>query len=220
MGSEKAEMRFLITDDHSIIRLGLRQALLEQYPTALFAEAPNAFEALEHARTAPFDAILLDITMPDRSGLDILADLKSAQPDTPILVISMHGEEQFALRALRAGASGYINKSELADEVVTAVRKMLAGRRYVSATLAERLAADAAGSASNASHEALSAREFEVLRMIANGRSGKEIASALSLSYKTVSTYRARILQKLHLQTNFDLVEYARREGLTEESGL
>ena len=220
MASAEAELRFLIADDHSIIRLGLRLALLEQYPAARFAEATNAHEALEHARTTSFDAILLDITMPDRSGLDILLDMKSAQPDTPILVVSMHGEEQFALRALRAGASGYINKSELADEVVNAVRKVLAGRRYVSETLAERLAAEATGTASNASHEALSAREFEVLRMIANGRSGKEIAGALALSYKTVSTYRARILQKLHLQTNYDLIEYARREGLTEESGL
>jgi DNA-binding NarL/FixJ family response regulator len=218
--SSAPEIRILIADDHSIIRLGLRHRLREQFATAEFAEAENAHQAVEQVRNAPFDVILLDITMPDRSGLDILADLKAAQPTTPILVISMHGEEQFATRALRAGASGYINKAEAADEVVGAVRKVLAGRRYVSEALAERLASEVGVAATRSSHGALSAREFEVLRMIATGRSGKEIAAALSLSYKTVSTYRIRLLQKLQLQTNYDLVEYARREGLTEESGV
>lgn len=220
MPAAPAELRFLIADDHAVIRLGLQHTLREQYPAAIFAEATTAFEALNHARSTRFDAILLDITMPDRSGLDILADLKAAQPSTPVLVISMHGEEQFAMRALRAGASGYVNKSEVAEEIVTAVRKVLAGRRYVSDTFAERLAADVRGESGRASHEALSAREFEVLRLIAIGKSGKEIAAALSLSYKTVSTYRVRVLQKLHLQTNYDIVEYARRERLTEESNL
>lgn len=216
----QADLRFLIADDHSIIRLGLRHTLQIHFPGAVFVEAANAAEALAHSRAAQFDAILLDITMPDRSGLDILSDLKTEQPETPVLVISMHGEEQFAPRVLRAGASGYINKSEVADEVVSAVRKVLAGRRYVSAALAERLASQIGKETPATSYEALSAREFEVLRMIAVGRSGKEIAAALSLSYKTVSTYRVRVLQKLNLQTNFDLVEYARREGLTESSAV
>jgi DNA-binding NarL/FixJ family response regulator len=160
--------------------------------------------------------------MPGRSGLDLLPELRATQPDSPVLVMTMHAEEQFAERVLKAGGAGYIMKSELADELVTAVRKVLAGHRYVSESLGERLAMRLSGRGaveSGSLHE-LSAREFEVLRMIAEGKSGKEIAGHLSLSYKTVSTYRTRLLEKLRLRTNHDLIQYARREGLIFDSAV
>ena len=217
--SELPQLRVLIADDHTTIRLGIRTALETQYK-AEFTEAKDARAALEQARARKFDLILLDITMPGRSGLDILPDLKSAQGETPILVISMHPEEQFALRVLQAGAAGFISKSALAHELLSAVERVLAGRRYVSESLGERLASDVVRGAPRESHETLSAREFEILRMIASGKSGKEIAADLSLSYKTVSTYRTRMLRKLELRTNHDLREYALRERLLEDSAL
>ena len=214
-------LQILVVDDHAIIRLGIQLALQHHFD-ARIVEAKNAQEALERARATRFDLILLDITMPGRSGLDVLPELRLAQPESPILVMTMHAETQFAERVLRAGGAGYIMKSALADELVSAVRKVLSGHRYVSEALGERLASIVSGGAgvTRGSHEALSAREFEVLRMIAHGKSGKEIAGELSLSYKTVSTYRTRILQKLNLRTNHDLTSYARREGLSEEAGL
>jgi two-component system invasion response regulator UvrY len=219
VGKKTGPLRILVADDHTAIRLGVQHALKARFD-ADFMEARDARGALEQARKHPFDLILLDITMPGRSGLDILPDLKIAQPRTPILVVSMHGEEQFALRVLQAGASGFINKSALADELLSAVEKVLAGRRYVSESLGERLASDFVRGAARSSHEMLSTREFEILRMIAAGKSGKEIAAELSLSYKTVSTYRTRILQKLDLRTNHDLRQYALRERLLEDSAL
>jgi two-component system, NarL family, invasion response regulator UvrY len=213
------KLHVLIADDHAIIRLGIRQALLHEFD-ADFAEAGDARETLELARTTPFDLVLLDITMPGRSGLDVLTELKTALPNAPVLVVSMHAEEQYAMRAIRQGAAGYITKSQLAGELVAAVRKVLDGRRYISEALGERMAATIAGDSGTAGVEELSTREFEVLRLIATGRSGKEIAADLSISYKTVSTYRTRILQKLNLRTNHELVEFARREKLTEESSL
>ena len=219
MAAPDERRQILVVDDHAVIRLGIQLALQQHFP-ARIVEASNAQEALELARATRFDLILLDITMPGRSGLDVLPELRLAQPECPILVMSMHGEEQFAERVLRAGGAGYIMKSELADELVSAVTKVLSGHRYISEALAEQLAnrvSDGTGW-KHTSHEQLSAREFEVLRMIARGRSGKEIAAELSLSYKTVSTYRTRILQKLGLRTNHDLVDYARREGLNIDS--
>lgn len=211
-------LQILLADDHPIIRCGIRNALAAHLE-AQFFEAGSGREALEQAQARGFDLILLDITMPGRSGLDIIADLKIAQPDTPILVVSMHGEEQYATRVLRAGAAGYITKSQLATELIAAVQKVLAGRKYVSETVAERLASSfSAGGGGEPGHEALSGREFEVLRLIAAGHSGKEIAAMLSISYKTVSTYRTRILEKLGLQTTHQLAQYARQHGLTEES--
>ena len=217
--SKPSQLRVLIADDHTAIRLGIRTALETRY-AAEFTEAKDAPAALEQARAHRFDLILLDITMPGRSGLDILPDLKLAQSATPILVVSMHEEEQFALRVLQAGAAGFINKSALADELLSAVDKVLTGRRYVSESLGERLASDFVRGAQRDSHETLSPREFEILRMIASGKSGKEIAADLSLSYKTVSTYRTRLLTKLGLRTNHDLREYALRERLLEDSAL
>lgn len=219
MNKRPSRLRVLVADDHTAVRLGMRSALETRYTVDL-TEAKDARAALEHAAAQQFDLILLDITMPGRSGLDILPDLKIAQSATPILVVSMHAEEQFALRALQAGAAGFINKSALAGELLTAVERVLAGRRYVSESLGERLASDFVRGAPRESHETLSAREFEILRMIASGKSGKEIAADLSLSYKTVSTYRTRMLKKLDLRSNHDLREYALRERLLEESAL
>ena len=216
---KKIPLRVLIADDHTAIRLGIAHALKVRFD-ADFTEARDARGALEQARNHPFDLILLDITMPGRSGLDILPDLKIARPRTPILVVSMHGEEQFALRVLRAGAAGFISKSALADELLAAVERVLSGRRYVSESLGEWLASAFVQGAPRSSQETLSTREFEILRMIAAGKSGKEIAAELSLSYKTVSTYRTRILQKLGLRTNHDLREYALRERLLEDSAV
>ena len=212
-------LKVLLADDHPTIRIGIRAALQIRYATDV-TEARDARTALDHARARKFDLILLDITMPGRSGLDILPDLKIAQPTTPVLVVSMHAEDQFALRVLQAGAAGFINKSALADELLTAVEKVLAGRRHVSESLGERLAADFVRGGHRESHETLSAREFEILRMIALGKSGKEIAADLSISYKTVSTYRTRMLKKLGLRNNHDLREYALRERLLEDSAL
>jgi DNA-binding NarL/FixJ family response regulator len=223
MADEKNPLRrFLLADDHAIVRGGVRQVLSAMFPEAEFVEVETAGAALQKAREQKLDLILLDVTMPGRSGLDALAELKEAQPRTPILVLSMHGEEQFAMRAFRAGASGYITKSSMPNELLKAVDRVLAGGRYVSETMAEHFAAvfQAAHEPKSAgSQEALSAREFEVLRMIAAGKSGKDIAADLSLSFKTVSTYRTRLLLKLDLRTNADLVKYALREGLIEGLG-
>ena len=210
--------RFLLADDHPVIRAGVRGLLRERFPGAEFIEAATAREALAAAReSGPFHGILLDINLPGRSGLEILGELREAQPRAPVLVLSMHSEEQFATRALRAGAAGYITKDQAPEELARAVEKVLAGGHYVSASLAEHLAAMLHSRAPEAAHEALSAREFEVLRMLARGRSGKEIAALLSLSFKTVSTYRARLLQKLRLHSNAELAQYALRHGLLDE---
>jgi DNA-binding NarL/FixJ family response regulator len=210
-------LRFLLADDHAVVRAGVEQILSAEFK-ATFRYAENAREALEMARREKLDLILLDVALPGRSGLDVLGELKSTQPQTPILILSMHAEEQFALRALRGGASGYVTKSTAATELVQAVKKVLEGGHYVSASLAEVLASalQSTSPTTALSHEALSQREFEVLRMIAMGKSGKEIAAELSLSFKTVSTYRTRILEKLHLRTNADLTQYCLRHGLIQ----
>jgi DNA-binding NarL/FixJ family response regulator len=215
------KLQILVVDDHAIIRLGIQLALQQQFPVRI-VEASDAIEALELVRATRFNLILLDITMPGRSGLDLLPELRATQPDTPVLVMTMHAEEQFAERVLKAGGAGYIMKSELADELVSAVGKVLAGHRYVSEALGERLAMrlSGRGALERGSFHELSAREFEVLRMIASGKSGKEIASHLSISYKTVSTYRTRLLEKLNLRTNHDLTVYARREGLIIDAAV
>ena len=209
-------LTFLIADDHAIVRRGVKDLLAEEFPGAEFGEAATAQAALEHAWKQPCDLIVLDIAMPGRSGLDILKDLKAAQPATPVLVQSMHAEDHFAVRVFKAGGSGYITKDSMPEELVRAVRRLLAGGRYVSASLAEKLAGVLASDGSRPAHELLSDREFQVLRMLAAGRAVKEIGAELSLSIKTISTYRARIFEKLNLRTNQDLARYAVREGLIE----
>ncbi|MEO7166707.1 MAG: response regulator transcription factor [Spartobacteria bacterium] len=213
---EPDQLKFLLADDHAVVRRGLRELLAEEFPRAIFGEAGTAQETLEQCWQEPWDLIVLDITMPGRTGLEILQDLRTAQPKTPILVQSMHAEDHFAMRVLKNGAAGYITKETLPAELLLAVHKVLAGGRYVSQSLAEKLASFFATDTNRPIHEILSDREFQVLRMIAEGRATKEIAAELSLSIKTISTYRARLLQKLNVRSNSELVQYAMREGLIE----
>ena len=209
-------MRVLIADDHAVFRRGLRETLAEAFSRVTFGEAKTAQETLEHVRRLEWDVVILDISMPGKSGLDILDELKRSRPKLPILLLSMHPEEQFARRALKAGAAGYLTKESVPEELKEAVKKVAAGGRYVSATLAEKLAVDLREGADTPIHELLSAREFQVLRMIASGKSVKEIAEEISLSVKTVSTYRARILEKTGMKSNAELIRYALQTQLVD----
>jgi len=202
-------LRILIADDHAVVRCGVRDILAQGFPSARFGEACNADEVFQQVWTKEWDLVILDITMPGRSGLDVLKELKSARPGLPLLVLSMHPEDQFAKRCLKAGASGYLNKDIAADELVRAVKKAVAGGKYVSRSLAEKLAVDLETHVQGQPHEALSNREFQVMRMISAGRTVSEIARELSLSVKTVSTYRARIMIKMNMRTNAELTRYA-----------
>jgi len=209
-------MRVLIADDHAVFRRGLKETISEAFPKVAFGEAKSAQEALEHARVRDWDIVILDISMPGKSGLDILNDLKRLRPRLPILLLSMHPEEQYARRALKAGASGYLTKESVPEELKLAVRKIVAGGRYVSSTLAETLASDLRKGVDVPVHEILSDREFQVLRMIASGKTVKQIADEIGLSVKTVSTYRARILEKTDLKTTAALIRYAFQAQLVD----
>lgn len=209
-------MKILIVDDHMLVRQGLKQILAEEFPNVEFGEAATAAEALQCVQKNTWDIVLLDLNMPDRGGLDVLVDLKLLQPSMPILVLSMHPEAEFAVRVLKAGAAGYLTKQSAAEEMVTAIRKAVAGGRYITASLAEQLASDIAEGSTSLPHESLSNREFQTLRLLASGKSVKEIGGMLNLSGKTVSTYRARILEKLQLKSTVDLARYAMEHGLVE----
>ena len=210
------QVRILVVDDHVIIRQGLKQILAEAFSKAVFGEANNGNEALEQIEKQLWDVVLLDITMPGKGGLDVLKQIVSAQPNLAVLVLSMHPEDQYALRALKSGAAGYLTKNIASEEVVGAVKKVLAGGKYVSAALAEELAANLNTPAVSAPHETLSDREFQVMRLIALGKGVKEIGFELSLSVKTISTYRTRLLQKMKLKTNAEIIRYAMHEKLVE----
>jgi two-component system, NarL family, invasion response regulator UvrY len=208
-------LRILIVDDHGIVREGLRQLLAAKFPNAVFGEARTAREALTLLKQ-PWHVMLLDITMPGQSGFDVLTQIRVIQPELKVLVLTMHSEDQYALRVLKAGASGYLTKETASQEVVSAVSKVLAGGKYVSATLAENLVANLNSPSPKSPHESLSDREYQVLRMLAIGKSVKEIGYDLSLSIKTVSTYRTRVLKKLNLHTNADVIRYAIEHRLVE----
>jgi two-component system invasion response regulator UvrY len=207
-------MRVLIVDDHAILRRGLRALLSDAFHDAAFGEASNAEEALEQLGKKGWDVALLDITLPGKSGLDLLKELKAARPKLPVLVLSVHPEDQFAVRALKAGAAGYMTKESAPEELVNAIRKILAGGQYVSPTLAEKLALSVRKDSTRTPHETLSDREYEVMCRIASGRTVTEIAGDLSLSVKTISTYRARILEKLGVRNSTEITRYAIRNGL------
>jgi two-component system, NarL family, invasion response regulator UvrY len=209
-------IHFLIVDDHAIIRQGLKQILADAFPNSTFGEAGDGPDALRRVRDRPWDIVLLDITMPGGGGLDALQQLVEARASMAVLVLSMHPEDQFAVRVLKAGAAGYITKNTASEEVVGAVRKVLAGGKYVSSALAETLASGLAPAAGTRPHELLSQREAQVMKLIAIGKSAKEIAADLALSVKTVSTYRARILEKMKFKTNADIIRYAMHEKLVE----
>jgi len=209
-------MRILIADDHALVRRGLREILTEEFPEAEVGEAETVPQTLQQIHSRQWDVVVLDITMPDGSGLDVLNDVKTTRPNLPVLVLSMHPEEQYALRALKAGAAGYLTKETATTELVAAVRKVLAGQKYVSAALAERLAADLSAGGEGPRHQALSDREYQVMLMIASGKSVSEVAEELSLSVKTVSTHRWHILKKMGMKTNADLTRYAMEMGLLD----
>jgi two-component system invasion response regulator UvrY len=209
-------VRILIADDHAVVRRGLRQILSEAFARSVFGEATNSQEALERVWKEPWDIVILDLTMPGRSGLDVLKEIKRERPKLPVIILSMHPEDQFAVRLLKAGASGYMTKESAPDELVGAVKKAVAGGRYVSTALAEKLASLIVHDAQNAPHENLSDREFLILRMIASGKPVSAIAHDLSLSVKTVSTYRSRLLEKMSMSNNSELVHYAFQNQLVE----
>ena len=209
-------MKILLADDHAILREGLMQLLAREFPKATFAEAATARETLDCLARQRWDVLVLDIFMPGRSGLDVLCAVRQQYPDLPVLVLSSAPEEQLAVRVLKGGARGYLNKQAAPEELVKAVRKLLAGGHYTSTALAERLVAEI-GRTDRSAQEQLSDREYTVLRRLAGGRSLKDIAAELSLSPKTVSTYRVRILAKLHLTKTAELIRYALEHGMHEE---
>lgn len=209
-------MKILITDDHAVLRRGLRQILEDGFGKIQFGEAANAGEAIAAVAREHWDLVVLDITMPGRSGLDALKEIKTIKPNMRVLVLSVHSEDQFAVRVLKAGASGFLNKDSAPEELVKAVRKVVAGGRYVSASLAEKLAFNLDHPSDELPHQKLSDREFQVLRMIGSGKTVSEIAEELGLSVKTVSTYRARILEKMKLNTNAELTRYSFENKLVE----
>lgn len=202
-------LKILIADDHAIVRRGIKDILAEEFTTAEFGEADSAPHVLDLARKQKWDVLILDITLPGRSGLEVLKDIKHECPKLPVLILSMHSEDQFAIRTLRAGAAGYLTKENASEELVKAVEKVLGGGRYVSSAFAERLIATLATHSEKLLHESLSDREYQVMYMIASGKAAKEIATELSLSAKTISTYRARILEKMRMQNNAELIHYA-----------
>jgi DNA-binding NarL/FixJ family response regulator len=208
-------MKVLIADDHAIVRHGLKQILLERYPGASIAEAGNGLDALTLAREHDWDIVLLDISMPGKSGLEVLKELRQIQPKTPVLILTAHPEEQYAIRVLRAGAAGYLTKESAADQLVAAVQRLIGGGKHISQNVAELLATKLSAAEENLAHETLSDREYQVLCLIASGKTIGHIARDLALSANTISTYRARILEKMGMTTNADLTRYVIENGLS-----
>ena len=207
-------VRVLIVDDHTIVRCGLRALLANEFRGAAFGEAADARQAFAQLRKKQWDIALLDITLPGKSGLDLLKELKAEWPSLPVLVLSAHPEDQFALRVLKAGAGGYLTKESAPEELAKAIHKILDGGRYVSPALAEKLALGVGTDLTRTPHEMLSDREYAVMARIASGKTVKEIGEELSLSAKTISTYRARVLEKLSVKNSAEIVQYAIRNGL------
>jgi DNA-binding NarL/FixJ family response regulator len=210
------DLKILLADDHAVVRSGLKQILADEFRRATFGEASNAHEALTLLGKEKWDVVLLDITMQGRSGLDVLREIKKLRPRLPVLVLSMHPENQFAVRVLKKGASGYITKESAPEELVGAINKVIAGGCYVSAALAETLAFRLSSDTQKPPQELLSDREYDVLRLIGSGKLAGEIARELSLSVKTISTYRARILEKMGMKNNAQLMRYAMEHELVE----
>ncbi len=209
-------MRILLVDDHEIVRRGLKQMLAEEFPKAGFGEAGCVPEARVLLAQKKWELVLLDINLPDGSGLDLLAEVKRLCPQAAVLVLSSYPEEEFAVRAFKLGAAGYLTKASVAEETLVAVKRVLAGGKYVSAALAEKMATALGQPELHSPHDALSPRELEVLRLVATGKTIKEIAAGLSLSEKTVGTYRSRISEKLGLSTKVELARFALQHRLVE----
>ena len=202
-------IKILVADDHAVVRRGLRKILAKTPDIVLGGEATNGPEVLSKVRSDHWDVVVLDISMPGRSGLDVLKDLKRERPKLPVLVLSMHAEDEYAVRVLKAGASGYLTKGAMPEEVVRAIKKVVSGGKYVTSRVAEKLVFDLGKDTEKPPHTTLSDREYEVMCMIASGKTVGNIGKELSLSVKTISTYRTRILEKMKLQTNAELTRYA-----------
>ena len=202
-------IRILIADDHAVVRKGLKQILLDDFPSCEIEEVSNTEDLILKVMKSHFDVVISDLSMPGRSGMEALQHIKQHYPKLPVLILSMHAEEHYALRVLKAGASGYLGKDSASTELVKAVNRVLLGKKYITSTIAEKLASSFDRDSDKLPHDHLSDREFEVLKMLANGKSVSDIAELLSLSITTVSTYRARIMTKMNLKTNADLTLYA-----------
>jgi len=209
-------INILIVDDHAVVRAGLRQIISGVSDMTVADEADSAFDALDKIRKKRYSMVVLDISMPGKSGLDVLKEIRSEHPKLPVLMLSMYPEDQYAVRALRSGASGYMTKDSAPNELVTAIRTVAGGRKYISSDLAERLAFNLDVDMKKEPHEILSDREYQVLCTIASGKTISEIADQLSLSVKTISTYRSRILEKMQLKNNAELTNYAIRNHLVD----
>lgn len=209
-------IRVLIADDHAVVRRGLREVLEESRDIRVAGEAANAHEVLEQVRKEPWDVVVLDINLPGRSGLELLEDLRHERPQLPVLILTIYSEDQYALRALKSGAAGYLTKETAPERLVEAVRKVVVGGHYISPSLGERLASMVGTGFEGAPHDLLSEREFRVFRMLSGGKTVTQIAEAMNLSVKTISTYRSRALEKLGLRNNAELTQYAIRHGLVE----
>ncbi|MBI3622140.1 MAG: response regulator transcription factor [Nitrospirae bacterium] len=209
-------INILIADDHAIVREGLKQILAETHDLVVKGEARNGHEVLHKVRTGAWDVVILDLAMPGPGGLDIVKELKRERPHLPLLVLSIHPEDQYAVRVLQAGASGYMTKESAPEELITAIRKVTAGGKYISQYVAEKLVRNLGRDAERPPHEALSDREYQVMCLIASGKTVKEVATEMALSAKTVSTYRARILEKMKMKSNADLIRYGLRHQLVD----
>jgi len=207
-------IKILMVDDHIIVREGLKQILSEEMDFRVVDEAGDGQETMEKFRQNSYDIVLLDISLPGRDGLEVLKEIKQISPKTEVLILSMHPEEQYAIRALRAGAAGYLTKKSATTEIVSAIRAVSSGKKYVSASLAQRLAQEVEVNRDRPMHETLSDREFQVMCMLAAGQTVSEIAEELLLSMQSISTYRSRILQKMHMSKNAELTQYAIRNDL------
>ncbi|HTI46136.1 MAG TPA: response regulator transcription factor [Casimicrobiaceae bacterium] len=209
-------IRILIADDHAIVRAGLKQFIADQVDMEVAAEAASGAEAIAAVRAGDFDVVLLDISMPDKNGIDTLKTLRHVKPELPVLMLSAYAEDQYAVNLLRAGASGYLNKEAASTQLVGAIRTVVQGRKYVSPSLAQILADGVSGDAEKPLHAELSQREFQIFCKLAAGAAVSKIADELNLSVKTVSTYRTRILEKMAMKSNADLTYYAIKNGLIE----
>jgi two-component system, NarL family, invasion response regulator UvrY len=207
-------IRILIADDHAIVRKGLVQILLERYPDAVIGEASDAESLIKEIMNKEWDVVITDMSMPGRSGLDALNQIKQVSPKLPVLIMSMHPEDQYALRTLKAGAAGYLGKDTIHDDIVKAIETVLSGKKFITSAIAEKLVSSIDSGTKGPLHESLSDREFDVFKLLASGKSVTEIGDQLSLSATTVSTYRSRIMDKMDMRSNADLTRYAIEQKL------